>query len=153
VTEPYDPFKVLWLPHDPELNGWQLLRGYLHRRRVVSRWIRDRSWWPGEARAVRRAVLALATRARRRAVLADLAVQHGLLGGLGYHPGRQALADALLTPLINDECSFDEALDRRALERQAAVVRLERRAQGKKPWPAVQRRPSGSNRDRLHSDR
>jgi hypothetical protein len=130
----WDPFQVLWLPHDTTLSSWQVLRAYLRRMDIMYRTVPDRDSWPGEAERIRRAAWALRTPAQRRQVLGDLAAQPSLLAGLGFDPGRAALAGALLTPL-SGEAGLDEACDRRALEREAARMRLECRAAGQRPWP------------------
>lgn len=76
--------------------------------------------------------------AGRRQVLANLMLQRSL-AGLGFDPGRTALAEALLTPFLGS--GLAETLDRRAMERDAAARRLERRAAGLDPWPPPIRRP------------
>ena len=130
----WDPYLILWLPHDADLKGRQVLAAYSRRLNFMYRVVDDPRTWPADAEKIGRAAWALRTRRRRRQVLADLVVQPGLLSGLGYDPARSVLADALLTPLAS-EIGLDQACDRRALERQAAQMRLESRADGRKPWP------------------
>ncbi len=95
----WDPFAVLWLPHDASLSSGQVLRAYLRRMNIMYRTVQDPQRWPAEADRIRRCAWALRTRCQRRQVLADLAVQRGQLAGLGYDPERAALAGALLTAL------------------------------------------------------
>lgn len=140
----WDPFQTLWLPHDATLPGRQVLRAYLRRMDIMYRTVRDPEQWPREAERLWRAAWALRTRKQRRQVLADLAVQPGLLAGLGFDPQRAALAGELLTPLFN-EAGLDETCDRRALEREAALMRLECRAAGRRPWPPA---PGARSRSR-----
>jgi hypothetical protein len=118
----WDPFDILWLPHDPELTGWRVLRAYVRRMNHMYAVVTDPARWPTEAERLRRAARALRTPARRRQVLADLVLQRSL-AGLGFDPRRAALADALLTPFTG-ACDHEEALDRRALEREAATAAL-----------------------------
>ncbi len=100
----------------------------------------DREQWPSEAARIGTACWALRTRARRRAILADLAVQPGPLRSYA-HPNVAAMADRLLTPLLGSDYTLEEACDLRALEREAAALRLER-AQAGQP----RRRPPGKLR-------
>jgi hypothetical protein len=66
----------------------------------------------------------------------DLAVQPDWLR-IHAHPDITALADALLTPLLGGDHTLEEACDLRALEREAAALRLEREQAGQ-----PRRRPS-----------
>ena len=128
----WDPFAVLWLPHDAQLSGWDVVRGYERRMKIMRLTIEDRERWPGEVARFRRAVWALRTRRQRRQVLGDLLVQPDMPRWLREDPERKALVDALLSPLTGD---LDDAYDRRALECEAALMRLECRAAGRRPWP------------------
>jgi hypothetical protein len=141
----WDPFEVVWLPHDARLSGWEVLCGYARRMRVMYLTVHDHSRWPVEAAQFRRAAWALCTPRRRRQAIADLLVQPGMPRWLQLDPERAALHDALLSPLAG---GLDEALDRRALEREAALMRLECRAAGRRPWPPsrLQGRPGHRRR-------
>jgi hypothetical protein len=129
----WDPFDALWLPHDPHLTGWRVLRAYVRRMNQMYRVVTDPARWQAEAVRLRRAAWTLRTPGRRRQVLGDLILQRSV-AGLGFDPRRAALAEALLTPLTG-VTDFEQALDRRALEREAAAMRLERLAAGERPWP------------------
>jgi hypothetical protein len=84
-------------------------------------------------------------------MLADLAAQRGLLDFLLEPDVCAALADTVLTPL-RGPVGLDEACDRRALEREAALMRLERRTAGRRPWsPPID--PTKSLRSRRKRDR
>ena len=135
----WDPFDVLWLPHDPHLTGWRVLQAYVRRMNQMYGTVTDRPRWPAEVVGLRRAAWALRTAGRRRQVLGDLMLQRSLTG-LGFDPCRAGLAEALLSSLTGVS-DFEEALDRRALEREAAAVRLERLAGGLRPWPPARRQP------------
>jgi hypothetical protein len=128
----WDPFLVLWLPHDARLSDWDVLQGYERKIEIIRLTEHDRKRWAENAVSLGRAAWALRTLSQRRQVLADLLVQPGMPRWLRLDPERAALHDALLSPLTGD---LDEALDRRALEREAALIRLECRAAGRRPWP------------------
>lgn len=130
----WDPFETLWLPHDARISGWVVLVAYIRRMEHMYRVTADPQRWPAEAEKISRAAWALRTGLRRRQILADLAVQPGLLSGLGFDRGRAELADGLLTPLAG-AADLEKACDRRALEREAARMRLECLVAGKRPWP------------------
>ena len=125
----WDPYQILWLPHDPHLTGWQVLRAYIRRMNSMYRTTQGREQWPGQAARIGAACWAMRTRARRREILADLAVQPGWLGTYA-HPDVTAMADRLLTPLLGGHYTLEEACDLRALEREAAALRLERAEAG-----------------------
>jgi hypothetical protein len=148
---PWDPFAVLWLPHEPVLQPWRLLRAYVRRMNIMHLTVPDPELWPGEADRISHAAWALRTQRRRREILADLEAQRGLLDFLLEPEVRAALADTVLTPL-RGQGGLEEACDRRALEREAALMRLERRAAGRRPWPPpidpTKSRPSRRKRDR-----
>ena len=129
----WDPFDVLWLPHDPHLTGWRVLQAYVRRMNQMYGVVSDPERWPAEVVRLRRAAWALRTPGRRRQVLGDLMLQRSV-AGLDFDPRRAALAEALLTPLTGVS-DFEQALDRRALEREAAAMRLELLAAGLRPWP------------------
>jgi hypothetical protein len=141
----WDPFEVLWLPHEARVPEGDVLRGYARRMRVMYLTVHDHSRWPAEAARFRRALWALCTPRRRRQVIADLLVQPGMPPWLKLDPEPAALHDALLSPLTG---GLDDALDRRALEREAALMRLECRAAGRQPWPPsrLQARPGHRRR-------
>jgi hypothetical protein len=122
----WDPYQVLWLPHDPDLTGWQVLRGYVRRMNWMYRTTPDRERWSRQASRIGRACWVLRTRACRRGILADLAVQPGWLRSYA-HPDVTVMADAQLTPVRGGH-TLEEACDMRALEREAAALRLERAA-------------------------
>ena len=87
------------------------------------------------------------TRARRRRILADLAMQSGWPRAYA-HPDVAALVEMMLTPLLGEDHTLEEACDLRALEREAAALRLERvqsrqrrgrplmKSISRKSWPA-----------------
>ncbi len=144
---PWDPFAVLWLPHEPVLPQWRLLRAYVRRMNIMYLTVPDPESWPGEADRISYAARALRTQRRRREILADLAAQRGLLDFLLEPEVRAALADAVLTPL-RGQVGLEEACDRRALE----LMWLERRAAGRRPWPPPID-PTKSRRSRRKRDR
>jgi hypothetical protein len=113
------------------------LQAYVRRMNQMYRVMTDPARWPAEAERLRRSAWALRTPGRRRQVLGDLMLQRAL-GLLGSDPCLAALAEALLTPLTG-ATDMDEALDRRALEREAAAMRLELLAAGLRPWPPAMR--------------
>lgn len=121
----WDPYTILWLPHDPHLTGPQVLHGYLRRMNWMYRTTPDQERWPVQAARIGAACWALRTRARRRQILADLAIRSNKLRAYG-HPDLSAVADESLTPLLGTNLTLEEACDRRALEREAAALRLER---------------------------
>jgi hypothetical protein len=90
VMRSWDPFEVLWLPHDPDLSGWQVVQAYVRRMNQMYAVVADPARWPAEAVRLRRAAWALRTPGRRRQVLADLMLQRSL-PGLGFDPRRGAL--------------------------------------------------------------
>ncbi len=122
----WDPFAALWLPHDARLSGWDVVRGYGRRVKMMRLANLDRERWPDEVARFRRAAWALRTRRQRRQVLGDLLVQPHMPRWLRLDPERKALVDALLSPPAGD---LDHACDRRALEREAALMRLECKAE------------------------
>jgi hypothetical protein len=67
-------------------------------------------------------------------VLVDLAVQPGWWRSM-MHPDVVAKAEEILPPLWDSEGGPELALDRRALERDRAALRLERLEAGVLPWP------------------
>jgi hypothetical protein len=122
----------------PVLAAWVL--------NVMYRTTPDHEQWPGQASRIGRACSVLRTGARRRQILADLAVQPGWLRSYA-HPDVTAMADALLTPLLSSDHTLEEACDLRALEREAAALRLERaqagRPRGRRPGNPISRRRVG----------
>jgi hypothetical protein len=70
----WDPFAVLWLPHDVRLSGWEVVRGYGRRVKMMRLTNVDRERWPGEVARFRRAAWARRQRRQRRQVLGDLLV-------------------------------------------------------------------------------
>ena len=112
VMMAWDPFDALWLPHDPDLTGWRVLRAYVRRMNQMYGVVTDPARWPAEAARLRRAAWTLRTPGRRRQVLGDLTLR-GSVAGLGFDPRRAALAEALLTPMTG-ATDFEQALDRRA---------------------------------------
>jgi hypothetical protein len=141
----WDPYLILWLPHDPRVTTWQVVRAYA--RRMNSMYATtSHEQWPGEAARIGAACRVLCTRSRRRQMLADLAVQPGCQWAFD-HPGVRVMAEALLTPLIGGGLSLEEACDRRALEREAAALRLERagarHAERSRWWRARRLYPRG----------
>jgi len=88
---PWDPFAVLWLPHEPVLPPWRLLRAYVRRMNIMHLTVPDPELWPGEADRISHAAWALRTQRRRREILADLAAQRGLLDFLLEPEVRAAL--------------------------------------------------------------
>jgi hypothetical protein len=132
----WDSFNILCIDHDPQLRSWRVWRAYRVRLRRV--WgIRDDYRRAVEARRVKTAYRAVRTRALRRRMLADLAVQPGWLWRAFTHPQVVAMADAALPPLPphDKDLGLIEVCDRRALIRDAAALRLERAQSGVPPWP------------------
>jgi hypothetical protein len=125
----WDPYQILWLPHEPDLTGWQVLRGYIRRMNWMYRTTPDREQWHAQAARIGAACWTLRTRARRRQLLADLAIRSNELRTYA-HPEINAMADELLTPLLGTDLTLGEACDLRALEREEAALRLERTQAG-----------------------
>ena len=130
------------MDHDPGVRWLRVWRAYRVVMRRVYRMRREDYARAVEARRVQVAYRALRTRAQRREILTDLAVQPGWLWRTVAHPELVALADAALPPLppygpFDDGPALDlmEACDRRALVREAAALRLERAEAGVLPWP------------------
>lgn len=129
----WDPFVVLWLPHDPSLGWWAVRRAYWRRLSLAAR-IGDDERRAVEGHRVKVAFRVLRVRERREQVLVDLAVQPGWWQSL-THVDVAAKAEAMLPPLWDSEAGVELALDRRALERDRAALRLERAEAGIIPWP------------------
>src|SRR5215510_12787370 len=98
----WDPFAVLWLPHDARLPDREVLRAYERRIGIMRLTVHDHKRWPEEVTRLTRAAWALRTPPQRREVLADLLVQPGMPRWLRSDPERAALHDALLSPLTGD---------------------------------------------------
>jgi hypothetical protein len=131
----WDPFVVLCLPHDPSLGWWPVRRAYWRRLRLAAR-TEDDERRAVEAHRVKVAYRVLRSQERRDQVLVDLAIQPGWWASLGLtYPDVAAKAEAALPPLWDGEGGLELALDRRALERDRAALRLERAEAGVLPWP------------------
>jgi len=126
----WDPYQILWLEHDPHLTGWQVLHAYVRRMNWMYRSTRDQEQWPSQASQIRHAAWVLRTRAHRHRILADLAIQSGWPRTYA-HPDVAVMANSLLTPLLGADLTLEEACDLRALEREAAALRLERAQAGR----------------------
>jgi hypothetical protein len=88
-----------------------------------------REQWSAEAARISAAYRVLRTRVRRRLVLTDLAIRSNWLRTCA-HPDVRAMADAQITSLVGTDLTLEEACDRRALEYEAAALRLERARDG-----------------------
>lgn len=112
-------------------------------RRAYWKWLRlagrigDAEQRAVEAHRVRVAyrVLRVRVRERREQVLVDLALQPGWWQSV-THEEVAAKAEAMLPPLWGTAGGLELALDRRALERDRAALRLERAEAGVVPWPS-----------------
>jgi hypothetical protein len=68
AVTPWDPFAVLWLPHEPVLPPWRWLPAYVPRMNIMYLTVPDPELWPGEADRISRAAWALRTQRRRREI-------------------------------------------------------------------------------------
>ena len=73
----WDPFEMLWLPHDARLSDWDVLQGDERQIRVMRQTEHDHNRWPEEAVRFGRAAWALRPLRQRRQVLGDLRVPSG----------------------------------------------------------------------------